>query len=894
VSGQRDVQELRDALADRYRIEGEVGQGGMATVYLAHDLKHERSVAVKVLKPELAAVLGADRFIHEIRTTAALQHPHILPLFDSGTAAGFLYYVMPFVAGETLRSKLDRETQLGVDEAVRMTMSVADALDYAHRHGVVHRDIKPENILLHEGRPMVADFGIALAVSAAAGGRMTETGLSLGTPHYMSPEQATAEREITARSDQYSLASVLYEMLTGNPPHTGASAQQIIMKIITEQAAPVTQYRKSVSPHVAEAVAQALEKLPADRFASAADFAAALGGEAGTATRRPTSRRAAPPPRAARPSGLLAMLAAALVLMTGLAAWGWLRAAPEPSVIRQRVMLWSYHMSSPFDPGARLVASQVAIAPDGSSIVYADSSAGTLMLWRKLRDAASAVPMPGTEGGVSPFFSPDGRWVGFHTLDRKLRKIPVGGGGAVTLAENGAFNHKVAAWLDDHTIVYSAGISEVARVSADGGEPLMLAMPGAGSGVNLLSVAALPGSRGFLTAHCDGNCSTNSAISVYEFASDSARLLVPNASGVWYAPTGHLLFTDRGRGLFSAPFDVGRLELTGGAVSVIEGVEPTRFALSESGTAVYVVDRTAEAPSDLVWVTRDGRVEPVDSTWRGWFDYPAISPDGRSVAVSVRGRTTDLWIRREDGTRQKIIAEGDAVWRASWTADGESLAFISVSNTARASAAKAFVARADGVGTARQLLTHGFPVWEVELSRDGQWVVFRADEERGANRLHARRLEGDTTVSPLNMDRLMGTNQVSLSPDGRWLAWATLDDDGGAEVYVASFPDMGSRRLVSPRQGGTSPRWSRSGRELFFESGGMLVSVAVPPGPTLAPGIPRPLFSLAGFRVARNRPQYDVAPGDQRFVMIREPGSAAREVIYVENWFTELEKRMRQ
>jgi Tol biopolymer transport system component len=263
------------------------------------------------------------------------------------------------------------------------------------------------------------------------------------------------------------------------------------------------------------------------------------------------------------------------------------------------------------------------------------------------------------------------------------------------------------------------------------------------------------------------------------------------------------------------------------------------------------------------------------------------------VAVSLRGRTTDLWIRREDGTRQKIIAEGEAIWRASWTPDGESLAFISVSDQVAAAAARAFVARADGVGTARQLLTHGFGVWEVELSRDEQWVVFRADEEGGTTRLYARRLQGDTTVLALPTDRLAGALQISLSPDGRWLAWTSSDAAGVAEVYVASFPDMGSRRLVS-RGGGNSPRWSRSGRELFFESGGMLVSVAVPPGPTLAPGTPRPLFSLAGFRVARNRPQYDVAPGDQRFVRIREPGSAAREVVYVENWFAELKQRMRQ
>src|SRR5512143_2081414 len=263
------IERLTAALADRYRIERQLGQGGMATVYLAQDLKHDRQVAIKVLKPELAAVIGAERFVVEIKTTAALQHPHILPLFDSGSADGFLYYVMPFIDGETLRAKLDRETQLGIDEAVKIAAAVADALDYAHRHGVIHRDIKPENILLHDGRPMVADFGIALALSAAAGGRMTATGMSLGTPHYMSPEQATADKEITGRSDIYSLGSVLYEMLTGNPPHVGSSAQQIIMRIVTDTARPVTKLRKEVPSNVAAAVARSPEKLPADRFESA-------------------------------------------------------------------------------------------------------------------------------------------------------------------------------------------------------------------------------------------------------------------------------------------------------------------------------------------------------------------------------------------------------------------------------------------------------------------------------------------------------------------------------------------------------------------------------------------------------------------------------------------------
>src|ERR1035437_120194 len=313
------IERLNEALAGRYLIERELGAGGMATVFLAEDLKHKRKVALKVLKPELAAVLGAERFVQEITTTASLQHPHILALFDSGTADDFLFYVMPWIQGETLREKLNRESQLGVDEAVRIAREVLDALEYAHQHGIVHRDIKPENILLHGGHAMVADFGIALAVSAAAGGRMTETGLSLGTPHYMSPEQATAEKEISARSDVYSLGSVLYEMLTGQPPHIGGSAQQFIMKIITESAAPVTQHRKSVPSNVAAAVAKALEKLPADRFESAKAFGDALGNPAYTSA---TFTGALPAPAPARrqrirDAVLVGILVAAVAVPTG-------------------------------------------------------------------------------------------------------------------------------------------------------------------------------------------------------------------------------------------------------------------------------------------------------------------------------------------------------------------------------------------------------------------------------------------------------------------------------------------------------------------------------------------------------------------------------------------------
>src|SRR5687767_11751391 len=390
------TERLSTALAGRYRIDRELGAGGMATVYLADDLKHDRKVALKVLKPELAAVLGAERFVVEIKTTASLQHPHILPLFDSGTADGFLFYVMPFIKGETLRDKLNRETQLGVEEAVRIAREVADALDYAHRNGVIHRDIKPENILLHDGRPMVADFGIALAVSAAAGGRMTETGLSLGTPHYMSPEQATAEKEVTARSDIYSLGSVLYEMLTGNPPHTGASVQQIIMKIVTEEAAPVTKLRRAVPPNVAAAVAKSLEKVPADRFASAKAFAEALANPAFTVGEHSAGGRGVGAGIA--PRRVFVGLAAIALIAVGTAMWGRLSAPPEAGAVRYLVTLADSGSASLHFP-------DLALAPDGRTIVFSQSTSGQRQLWIKTPEQASASPLAGTADAKAPTFS---------------------------------------------------------------------------------------------------------------------------------------------------------------------------------------------------------------------------------------------------------------------------------------------------------------------------------------------------------------------------------------------------------------------------------------------------------------------------------------------------------
>src|SRR2546422_2909556 len=273
---------LKTAQADRYNFERELGHGGMATVYLAQDLKHHRKVAIKVLEPELAAALGPERFLREIEIAAGLNPPHILPLYDSGEAATSLYYVMPYLEGETLRDRLNRERQLPLEDALRITREVADALSYAHDHDVVHRDIKPENILFQAGHAVVSDFGIARAITAAAGGSLTATGIAIGTPGYMSPEQATGRPQVDGRSDIYSLGSVLYEMLAGEPPYTGPSAQVVMAKRLADPVPSVRRLRDTIPPAMDMAIMKALARTPADRFATAERFAAALG--AGVAT----------------------------------------------------------------------------------------------------------------------------------------------------------------------------------------------------------------------------------------------------------------------------------------------------------------------------------------------------------------------------------------------------------------------------------------------------------------------------------------------------------------------------------------------------------------------------------------------------------------------------------
>jgi eukaryotic-like serine/threonine-protein kinase len=877
------TERLSAALAGRYRIERHLGEGGMASVYLAEDLKHDRKVAVKVLKPELAAVLGAERFVVEIKTTASLQHPHILPLFDSGTADGFLFYVMPFIKGETLRDKLNRETQLGVDEAVRIAREVADALDYAHRNGVIHRDIKPENILLHDGRPMVADFGIALAVSAAAGGRMTETGLSLGTPHYMSPEQATAEKEISARSDIYSIGSVLYEMLTGEPPHSGGSAQQVIMKIITDRARPVTELRKSVPPNVAAAVAKAIEKLPADRFESAKAFADALANPGYTSTSFASTaaaagRRGVPIPAFA---GMTAIAAAAVIV----ALWSWQREEPKPDAIRVAVALPDAQALEPTGNMAR-----AAISHDGRTLVYvgAGEQPGSVRLWVRPLGQLQATPLQRTEAAGNPSFSPDGRHIAFVSeTPRALKTVPIDGGPVGVLADS-AVDLGGVSWSDDGYIYYDGKLEGdgVARIRATGGKPEIVTVPDREAGERFHSKpSALPDGRGVIFTQ---QRATFSEVAVYDARTRKHSVLVRAQMGV-YAASGHLVYVTLEGTMMAAPFDLDRLAISGDAVVIMEGVSVpgvnargVTVSISDDGLTAYIAGDRANVQRELVWVSRDGTATPVDTSWTTRFiGRPALSPDGRRVAITVAERvgTGYVWIKELDrGPQAKLEGRGSS---PTWSPDGRFIAFSSPEGLMRGPA--------DGSALPALYLPNAGQLNTASLdwSRDGKWLVYARQNQD----LVAVRTDTDTTVE-LMVTRWV-ERQPSLSPDGRWLAYIS-DESGRYEVYVRPFPDTRVTRRQVSLNGGFTPRWSRNGEELFFtDETQTLFAVPVAPGPVFTPGSPQRLFNAFEFNA--QGASYDVHPDGKRFLMTRSAGASAPqrdELVIVQNFFEELNAKV--
>jgi tRNA A-37 threonylcarbamoyl transferase component Bud32/WD40 repeat protein len=855
--------QLAAALADRYRIERELGQGGMATVYLAQDLRHDRRVAVKVLRPELAAVIGAERFVTEIKTTANLQHPHILPLFDSGAADSFLFYVMPFVEGESLRDRLNREKQLPIPDAVRIAGEVAGALDYAHRHGIIHRDIKPENILLHDGRALVADFGIALAASSA-GGRMTETGMSLGTPHYMSPEQAMGDRELTARSDVYALGAMTYEMLLGEPPFTGPTAQSIVAKVMTEKPAALIPRRDRVPPSVEDAVLTALEKLPADRWASAAEFAAALESD-GRSVRRTAGRLGArssvrPPVR------LSVLLGTLLIAAIGLAAWAWVRPARATGGADVRRVDLVLPDSAPVEfIGEALIGvgqTAIALAPDGRTLVYVGGRSGRPLLYVRSLARFEATPLPGTEGAFSPFFSPDGAWIGF-IADDQLKKVSITGGPVTVLAD--AALSLGGVWSTRGEILFlTAYGARILRVSASGGQAVRVPAP-----ANLLkTIGYLPGERWLI---CTGHAHGSYFLMAWSPEGGEYRVLVNGGEAkAWspetplpenvltgstprYTPDGRLLYVRTDGTLMAVRFDPQGLETGSDPVVVATDVRREAYtghgqvALSTDGTLAYVSGDNADL-GVLAWLDRSGKLDTLPFP-PGRSLGMDVSPDGSALAIAIPAVSGDLelWLYElRSGDRRRLLSNLYSS-EVRWTRDRHIIAALAGGVVVRFDPARPGLL--DTVARAA--------VRPSAVSPDGRTLLAT--------------LQADSSIY-LPLDRvgepkplgLGGRNTMfspSFSPDGRWIVYA--GSVGG--VFVEPYPASGEVFPVSGKLEGDVPYWSPKGNEIFFPSGSQLYVVQVHPGSPPRFGPPK-LLAPTRFANITGRP-YAVSPDGRRFLI---------------------------
>jgi serine/threonine-protein kinase len=897
---------LTAGLERQYRIERELGAGGMAIVYLARDLRHDRLVALKLLRPELAAILGGERFLAEIRTTANLQHPHILPLHDSGEVDGLVYYVMPYVEGESLRDRLDREKQLPVEDAVRIAREVAGALDYAHRRGVVHRDIKPANILLHDGQAMVADFGIALAAAKSDGStRLTETGMSLGTPQYMAPEQAMGDRDVNLKTDIYALGCVLYEMLVGEPPFPGPTPQAIVARMLTEQPRGMTVQRQTVPPHVEAATLKALQKLPADRFTSAAQFAEALGNTGFTAPGLKTAVIVRATKRDWRP---LAQIAAAVVITAMVTSAVMLRFAPD------QPPLPVVRFTAPVGGGqglAGLARATMAVSDDGSEIVVSTA----YRLYRRSLGMQEFEPIASSEsrqvGVSSPAISPDGKSVAYWSAGA-IWRLPLDGGTPVTVIRT--INPLGVDW-DETGIVFTAD-NDILRVPAEGGVPEVIGdLP---SGHSPLGPQMLPGGTDVLVTVAEGSDADRwerAQVIIANVATKGRTTVIDGGADARYVPTGHIVYA-RGGNLLAVPFDLRSRKVTGAAVPVVEGVRrglvgatgTAHYAISRSGVLVYAPGPATmlSVTSDLAFTDRAGKTVPLELP-SAEYQYPRISPKGSRIAVGTSdGKQATVWIYDLNATSaiRRLTLSGQDRFPI-WSADGQWVVFQST----REGDVGIFRQRADGSGSVERLTKAETGTTHIPDSWSPTSDVFLFSITRNdTTTLWLHTLSSRASERFGDVQSVGNLVNATFSPDGKWVAYSTGEQRTTSEnyVFVQPFPATGARYQISQTgENGHHAMWSRDQKALYYvPTVGQFVMRSITTTPSFAFG--NPVSVPRSFPVAPpvTPRTFDITDDGRVIgVITRDSAStsgqtatvpmAITQITVVINWFEELKTKVR-
>ena len=864
------------AIGDSYSLIARIASGGMASVYKANDARHARQVAVKVFATASdggdSGFATAQRFLDEIHVTAALQHMNVMPLFDSGATDGLLYFVMPFVEGETLRARLQRTGPLDVEETVELARGIADGLEHAHRAGIIHRDLKPENILLRDGQPLICDFGIALATASLGGARLTQAGAVVGTPQYMSPEQAAGAERLDARTDVYSLGAILYEVLVGDPPHVASTTHGILAKVRSETPTAVHLLRPTVSAAVSDVIAKALAKQPADRHPSARALRDAFVAAALQPVR--VARARSWPPSRAVVAGTATMVAIAAVFFA-------LRPrAIEPTVATRFVL-------APFADAA--IGRTPMLTPDGATIVYAGAAATSRAVFVRRVSELVAHALPGTHGALATFVSPNGRLVAYTTSNDRLMRIGLDGSDLTDIG--GVFRYSDATWLNDSTIVYdSFGEQGLTMAPASGGAtrefttldlrrhdsvhqmPLAL-----GDGVSVVFLAlrgrAGPGAQ-------DGELCLQRLRTDGGSSDPYTPLGIQSRRAVGFVDGWLLFIRADGNALMAVQLDVERGAVSGEPRLVLEqeggGIQSATVA--RNGTLLY--SRRLQPNNAPVIVDSAGAASAILAGLTGGFMNPRVSRTGDRIVVQ-RATTegNDAWLYDlRTGTQSRLTTSGSAIGPA-WNAAGTGVVYYS----SRDGRDGLWFEPADGSAPARRLVesrgafaaspTSADSVLLFQRRVNGAWSIWRAPSRLGAPAIAVVQGAHDAFMP-------------DLSRDGRWLAYAT-SESGRYEVVVRPFPGAGTTVQVS-LGGGTEPAWSPDGRTIFYRADRRMMAADLTLGASRTVIRRRALFTdtFDGDMPMPHR-NYDVMPDGRHFVMIAPNDDRAPETIVVLNWLTE-------
>ena len=874
-----------------YEILSPIGAGGMGEVYRSRDTKLGRNVAIKVLPSEVAETPERlARFRREAHLLAALNHPHIASIYGIEEIDERTFLVLELVEGDDLSERLKRGA-IPIDEALDIARQVTEALEEAHEKGIVHRDLKLANIkVTPDGEVKVLDFGLAKAYGGdAADGsgsdlshsptlarEGTAAGVIMGTAGYMSPEQARG-KPVDKRADNWAFGCVLYEMLAGKKLFTGETISDILAAVLKSDA-DWEALPASTPTSIRLLLRRCLDRDRKRRLQAMGEARIAIEDyltDPDAASVLPSAPAASSAPRR---RALPWAMVGALAVLSGVLAWSSLETPRSEKTVRLSITL---------PPTERLAGAGnllVAISPDAERLVYAARSGKTSQLYVRELDAFEAKPLPQTEGAHNPFFSPDGKSVGFFA-EGKLKKVPIEGGVPTELAE-AAWGH--GTWGPDGTIIYTPSYNTgLWRVSDRGGAPEELTSPEATEEtLGHWWPQALPdGKTVFFTAFTTP--AERSRIVALSLETMQQKTVMEGGSFGRHVPTGHLVYARRNT-LVAVPFDLARLEPTAAPVPVLQDVplDPSnghsQFGFSHDGSLAYVPASVLTAERELVWVDRNGAIEPVTDV-RHPYAHPRLSPDGSRAALTIRGSNRDLWIHELGrGTLTRLTFDPTSDQRPIWTPDGTKLLYMSDRPVF-----DLFWKPSDGSAEEESLLTSDYDKYPMSVSPDGKALVFLVSHPETRDDIWLLPLDGEKTPQALVRTQFV-EQSAALSPNGRWLAYES-DESGRFDVYVQAFPGLGGKRQIST-DGGRGPLWARSGRELFYRNGDQMMAVPITTQSGFSAGEPRLLFE-GRFEPPSRTPNYDVSLDGQRFLMIRTPPeSAPRRLNVILNWFEELER----